>query len=914
MPGILSNAISGLQASQNALRTAGHNISNANTDGYSRQQVEYATRAEQSVGSAGFIGSGVSTVSIQRVVNEFVTAQLRLDTATFNQLETFDVNIGKVDSLLADVNTGLAGGLQTFFAAIQNAADDPSSTPARQLMIEEVNSLSVRFNNLQDRFEAIDKAITSEVSTITEQITSLAQSISDLNQAIGNVSSSGEGNFPNDLLDKREEALRELSELVAIQIVEQDAGDLNIFIGNGQPLVIGKNVSEFTVTRGGDIILANNIQSTNLTEQITGGKIGGLLSFREEVLHQSMNDLGRIAIVLADQFNTLQSEGVDLEGDYGVQMFADINDLTIARDRIEHGDNAPPSDRIMSLAIDDVSQLTTSDYSFRIAAGTNNYVVTRISDDTIVNQGMLNGSYPADISFDGLTVTLESGTFQGGDSFILKPTANGARDIAVAISRPEDLALAAPIRTGTDISNLGSGSIDAGVVLSLVDANGDRLPAFSETGELSPPIIIRFTSPNTYEVLDNTFPSDPQPLDPPVTEQTFIPGGNNALFTTDDGETFIEATGARLGLPAGRTAEALIIGAPAQNNGYPVEQLTFNHTDPDSGVTSSQVLITSPNASAIQTAALISSVPGVSANAYTTANITNVNITDFTVPLQISLNGENLLEYTTGALSTDIPDPMLDEAAFNDYLAERINENENLNDLGVRAISGSNAVTGRPEVRLVASSGVNLDIRLEASTPTNTMDVNDAAGNPDVQLVGSGIGNQSAVTVGGHIDITLGDGYELRTAPTNSQLFGDSTLDDFARSSYLGYQVVIKGEPEAGDTFTVGFNSDATNDNRNALRFAALETGGTIDEGSLSFSEAYGRLVEVVGTKSSLSRINTAASEGLLQQTQTLRDSVSGVNLDEEAANLILYEQVYNANARVISVARDIFDTLLQAI
>lgn len=914
MPGLLANAVSGLQASQHALRTTGHNISNANTPGYSRQVVEYATRPEERLGSAGYIGSGVSVVSIERVVNQFVTVQLRADTATYHQLDTFDLNIGKIDSLLANINTGLAGGLQSFFSAVQNVADDPSSTPARQLLVEEASSLTIRFNNLHNRMVSIEQNINREVETVTEQITALAQSISDLNQAIGTLKSSGEGNFPNDLMDQRDEALRQLSELVAVRIVEQDAGDYNIFIGNGQPLVIGTTVSNFDVTRDGQIIVKNNIQETNVTQQITGGRLGGLLSFRENILNPSKNELGRVAIVLADEFNTLQQEGIDLDGDYGSKMFRDINDISITRARIEHGNNAPPNNRIMSLVIDDARKLSTSDYSLEIMPGTSNYVITRLEDNAIVSQGILTGAYPAEISFDAMTLTLESGSFQGGDRFLIRPTVNGAFDISAQITRPEDLALAAPIRTETDIGNLGTGLVSAGEVLSLVDASGNRLPAFANPGALSPPIVIHFTSATTYEVLDNSNPSNPQPLNPPIAEQTFIPGMDNALFTTDPGATLIVGNGARVGLPAGRTAAALIATDAAQANGYPIEQLTFTYTNPETGLTSTQVLVTSGNASAVQTAALISSVKGISANAYTSANITDINISDFNSPLQISLNGENLLEYNTGVLDANVPDPALSEADFNDYLAERINSNSNLSDLGIRAVSGSNATTGRPEIRLIASSGVNLDFRLEASTPANTIAINDNSGNPNVILTGAGVGNQSAVTVGGQIDISLSDGYELQTAPTNSQLFGDSSAANFARSSYLGYQVIIKGNPVAGDNFTVEFNSDASNDNRNALRFAALEVAGTVNNGTLSFSNAYGKLVEVVGTKSSLSRINTAASGSLLQQTQTLRDSISGVNLDEEAANLIRFEQVYNANARVISVARDLFDTLLQAI
>jgi flagellar hook-associated protein 1 FlgK len=215
---------------------------------------------------------------------------------------------------------------------------------------------------------------------------------------------------------------------------------------------------------------------------------------------------------------------------------------------------------------------------------------------------------------------------------------------------------------------------------------------------------------------------------------------------------------------------------------------------------------------------------------------------------------------------------------------------------------------------MVASSGVNLDVRFTATTAGNSIGVHDSNGNPTITLTESTAGNQSAITVGGRIDITMGDGVTLRTSPTNSQLLGDSTAPDFALSSYLGYQVSIKGQPQAGDSFTLDFNNNATNDNRNALKFVALETKGTIDNGSLSLSGGYSRLVETVGTKSNLASINTAASKSLLEQTQNMRDSVSGVNLDEEAADLIKFEQMYNANARVISVARELFDTLLNSI
>lgn len=935
MSGILSNAVSGLQSSQNALRTAGHNISNANTVGYSRQEVNYATRAEQNIGSAGYIGSGVTTTSIERVVNQFVTNQLRLDTSTYNQLNQYNVNIGKVDKLFADVSTGLSGGLQNFFAAMQNGANDPASTPGRQLIVTEADSLSVRFNNLHGRLSEIEKSINGEIKTITSQISSLANTIANLNQAVAEKSASGQGNLPNDLLDKRDEAIRQLSELVSLQLINQDGGDINVFIGNGQPLVVGTTVSSFNVTNDGQVQLKTNVSATDITSQISGGKIGGLLNFREEVLYPSMNELGRIALAMADQFNTQQQQGIDLDGDYGNNIFVDINDPTLATDRVvQAGDNAEPFDRVMNVTITDTNKITTSDYEFEISPGSSNYTIVRASDNKVVSQGTLSGAYPTSIEFDGISVNLVSGSFQGGDSFTLRPTRNGARDMASVITRPEDLAFAAPIRTATSSGNSGSGIITAGEVLSLVDAQGNRLPAFANPGEIAPPVIIRFTSETTYDVLDNTDPANPVHLNPAIREQVFIPGQSNNIFTGDMGETRVVGNGERIGLPSGRTAQTVtalpdIPGNPMvavsspQSNGYLAEQLRFTTTDPATGAVSARTLTTVSGASAAQTAAQISALPGVSANAFTTANITDINFSaaDFAPPLQISLNGEELLQrnFSGSNFADDVPDPNVSEVEFNNYLAQRINENPNLMSLGIRAQSGTNAVTGAPELRLVASSGVNLDIRLTApanAQNSNNISVNDGSGNPNVRLNGMDTGGdeQSAVTVGGKIDITLAEGISLATSPSNSPLFGDSTLASFAASSFLGYQVAISGQPKAGDSFTIGFNSNGKNDNRNALAMVALETKTTLQDGTLSFNDGYGKLVEEVGTKSSLSKINTEASKSLLEQSQTLRDGISGVNLDEEAADLIKFQQMYDANARVISVARELFDTLLNAL
>lgn len=909
MSGLLSNAISGLQASQNALRTTGHNISNANTPGYSRQRVDNVARPEQQLGNAGYIGSGVTTQSIERIVDQFVNDRLRMDTSAFHQLDKLNTNIGQIDRLFADSTTGLSDILQRFFSALHNGADDPSSTPARQLIITEAENLSNSFNVLQDRLVTMEKNLNREMDAVVSQVNQLSQTVADLNRSITEKASAG---TPNDLLDQRDEALRELSELVAIQTVDQGNGHVNVFMGEGQSLVVGVNANRFSVSNGGDIMLNQPSRSMNITQSITGGQLGGLLEFRDGPLHQSKNELGRLALSISDEMNLLQKQGLDLDGDFGENLFKDINHDTHLSQRVVKDRVVGNDDRELVLEVADTRKLTASDYQFDLIEGSNNYAITRLQDGEIIAQGALTGAIPETLEFDGLRLTLTEGNFQGGDRFTLKPTASAAGQIQSELTRPQDLAFAAPVRTGTSSGNQGTAQISGGEVLSLTGPDGEVLPAFANPGQLSPPVVIRFTSDTSYEVLDNTDPSNPVPLEPPIQEQVFVPGKENAIFSNDPGETQVIGNGARLGLPENRSAQTLAPTDPPQNNGYPAEQMRFTLTDP-SGSSRTHNLVTGANASAARTAEQLSLVSGVSASAYTQVHLTDISIEDFNSPLQITLNGEALLEYQGGQLNTAVPDPSTDEAAFNDYLAEQINNNPNLQALGFRAESGAD-VHGNPELRIVASSGVDADVRLEAdSAGQNQLSVNDGTGNPDVRLQGQGPGSQSAITVGGRLNITMADGVSLSTAPSESQLLGDSRGENFAQSSYLGYQVGIKGQPKAGDTFTVDFNDNASNDNRNALKMTQLESAQVVN-GNLSVGDAYGRLVEEVGTASSAARNNTQAARSLMEQTANLRESISGVNLDEEAANLIKFEQVYNANSRVISVARDMFDTLLNSV
>jgi len=919
---LLGVSVSGLRVAQSNLSVTGHNIANAGVDGYSRQVVNAETNISTFNG-AGYVGSGVTVQSIERVANQFVTEQVRTDSSLFKDLEAYNDNISQLDRLLSDASTGLASGLESFFASMQNGADDPTSIPARQLIVSEAENLSDRFNTIYDRLDIISGGVDDFINSAVSQVNALVSNIAQLNARVSDAIGAGNGALPNDLLDQRDEAIRGLTELIGIQTYEQGFGQVNIVMNSGQNLVVGTEARQLSLVTSdadaskSDIVFDNGDNNIIVTDQISGGELGGLLRFQNGIMDQTYNELGRIAVVMADSFNDLHGQGINLNNEFGGNFFYDVNETSIARNRvISNTNNTPPNDRLMSLNIVDSAQLSANNYDVNMAPG-GLFQITNSESGVEVATGVLTGVLPQSVTFDGLELVFESGSFQTDDSFRLLPVKSGARDLSSELLDASSLAFGSPLVADASIGNVGTGTVSQGEVISLEDIDGNPLPLFATPGQMSPPLIVRFNSDTSYDILDNSDPGNPAALVPPVTNQRFVVGVNNELFGSDPGETLVQSRGDLIGLPAGRVP---VVGGGTVTNGYPAEAFTLTQAASTPGGEPSSVNVFSNiNASARETASLLNNVDGVNASASTYIEISNVQGLSGSAPLQITLNGEDLLEYEfdsgsgTFVVAANVPDPSVSEDAFNDYLADQINGNAAFSDRGIYAVSGTNAITGNSELRVFSSEGDDFDLTLEAdATGPDTLNVSDGKNAP-LALIGNGVGVTSAISVGGSIDVRLADGVTMEAFPPDSLLFGDTTAADFATSTYLGIQASIQGVPKAGDTFTFDFNADAASDNRNALALSALQNSGTVDDGTQSYSDAYGVLVETIGIDTASSKVNRDASEQVLQESTKLRDSISAVNLDEEAANLIKFEQMFSANAQVISVARDLFDRLISS-
>ena len=646
---LLGIGLSGLQAFQQSLDTISHNIANANTDGYSRQTVDLVSRLPQQTGY-GFTGSGVETVTISRSYDAFIEGNVRSSTSSYAESDAFYLLASQLDNILADPDVGMSASLQSFFNAVQDVADAPSDPVARDVLYSEAGNLADHFNELAGWIEGLRHQVNSELSSSVAEINGLTRGIAELNDAIVLAQGRSGGHTPNDLLDQRDALIRDLSELVSVTTVTQDNGSMNVMIGTGQVLVHDDTAETLVVyPEAGDpnqlgiAIRSNGGALAPITDQVTGGKLGGALGFRDRMLDPASNSLGLAAIGLSTYFNEQHHQGMDLDGALGVDFFSvpepEVLTVTGAKGNVV-------------ASFDDVSQLTIADYQLNFSAGA--WELTREDTGQVVP---MSGSGTAVDPFiaDGLRIEIPVAP-ANGDSYLIRPTRTGAAEMDMVLGSSRQIATASPVRSETAIGNTGSGVISAATVTDIDN------PAFQTiAGKMTPPVMIRFTGVNSYDLYDNSIPA-----------------------------------------------------APAL---------------------------------------------------------------------------------------------------------------------------------------------------LEAGIPYNP------ATGADVFPTPGGIDH--------------------------------------------GYSISISGAPAAGDEFSTLYNTGGIGDNSNALALANISTQQLLFGGTESITDAYNGLLVNVGSDTKQAELNSLARQSVLEQSVSQRESISGVNLDEEAASLIKYQQAYQAAAQVISVANSLFDTLL---
>ncbi|MND25977.1 flagellar hook-associated protein FlgK [Pseudomonas shirazica] len=562
MASLINIGMSGLGAAQSGMYTLGNNIANADVESYSRQQNVQKTKGGQQVGQV-FIGSGTTLADVRRVYNAFLENQLRSTTSLSSDATSYLNQITPLDTALSSSDTGITAALKSFFSAMQDAAAKPTEDASRQLLLTSAQSLAKRFNTLSAQLNQQNSDINANMASIADKVNALTQSIADLNGQISKMTAvNGQ---PNDLLDQRDGAVRELSALIGADVVEQKNGNYDIYLKNGQALVLGNTTQTIGVQPSAtdptrmSLILNRGSTKMDITSTTTGGELGGLIRYRKDTLDPALNELGRVALVVADAINSQLAQGIDKNGDFGATLFGDINSAAaISQRSVAKTGNSAGSGNL-DVTIKDTGKLSTSDYQVTFTSATG-YSVRKLPEGTDMGSFDLTDTPPPVI--DGFTLSLNGGGLSAGDSFKITPTRNAAAGIDTVLTDPKRLALASPLTATSGSGNKGTGVITQPTLTSEMDIYDATQRSQLQAGlKYSTPVKLVFgddtSSPQAYKMYDAKGTE--------IGSGTIVPGQENKLQLS---VPMVDGSGNSLG--GNFTFEMSVSGAPKNGDSYTV--------------------------------------------------------------------------------------------------------------------------------------------------------------------------------------------------------------------------------------------------------------------------------------------------------------------------------------------------------
>ncbi|UTW10053.1 flagellar hook-associated protein FlgK [Marinobacterium rhizophilum] len=451
---LLSLGTQALQSNTSALSVVGQNIANVNTPGYSMQRADLASRDNL---------GGVEVRDVQRMANDFLTGQIMSDTSAYNSALAFEQLANQLDNLLASDVSSVSKAMDDYFGALQGAVDDPSNLANRELFLAQADALVRRFQDLDASLVRQGDTINGQIENSVAQINSIGQNLAKINDQVRLATASGAST--NEMLDERDRLMESLAGYIGFSTVPEPNGEVSIFIGNGEPLVVGISASRLLTVQDSTDASQRNIalqvgsSRSDVTAQLSGGQVGGLLDYRADVLYQTQDEMGRLAMVFADSMNQQQAQGLDLDGNAGLRLFADINASQVTTDRVlASSHNATSTTSRVNIV--DTGTLKASAYEL-VFNTDSSFTVTRLSDGVRWNSNQLtseiadtdvdaNQEFYFDAASGSLTLQVDgfrmeldsSGRFLKGDKFEIQPTRSGASEFALELNSGRGLALA----------------------------------------------------------------------------------------------------------------------------------------------------------------------------------------------------------------------------------------------------------------------------------------------------------------------------------------------------------------------------------------------------------------------------------------------------------------------------------------
>lgn len=538
---ILSIGQSALYAAQTALATTSHNLSNVNTAGYNRQIVVQSSAGALATG-AGFVGQGTQITDISRVYDSFLNQQVMTSQTSTSKYTAYAAQISGINNTIADTSAGLSPALQSFFSDLQSLTATPNTDASRQEVLSGAQTLTARFQALASQLSDSKDSVNQQISGSVDSINSMATQVSALNKAI-QAAQTATGDTPNDLLDQRDQVIASMNKIVKVTTQPTDNGGIDVFVGNGQGLVVGDTVQQLVAQPSLDdssqtevaLKTANGTVISLPDSGFTGGSLAGIMQYRSETLGPTQNALGRIATVMASDFNAQNKLGLDQNGVAGGDFFSIDPPAVIGR-------STNSATAAASVTITTPSALTTSDY--RLQYDGTKYTVTRLSDNTKTT--IASSPYPTPApEIDG--ITFAQPTMAAGDSFTIKPTANAASSFSVALTGTSAIAAAAPILAAAATTNTGTGAISAGTVDKSYLASPPTLPLTLTFG----------TGGTSFTMTDGSTP--PAAVLPDAINGVAYTGGTPVAYTSGSTYTYKGASFTITGAPAVTTTTSTAV-------------------------------------------------------------------------------------------------------------------------------------------------------------------------------------------------------------------------------------------------------------------------------------------------------------------------------------------------------------------
>lgn len=506
---LLTIGTSGVLASNGLLNTTSNNISNLNTKGYTRQNTEY---------DSSILGLGVGRGSTDRLVNDFAMRQMRRDTSSVAYNQQFLSEANRVDSLFSNTANSISTGITDLFKQVQTANNDPSNTSSRQLVMGSSQTLINKFNTLSSLVLEQRTFVSQQLDTFVAETNNIVNTVASLNKEIMAYGIGQTTPAPLDLLDKRDEALRKLSEMIEIQTLDAENGEKLVFLNSGQALVMEHGRFNVLAASGDPdperkVLEMQLDYNSNVQQDVEsaglGGKIGGLLEFRSQMLEPTQNRLGQLAIALGDAVNKQNRLGMDGNGQLGKDIYSmgtfgayPMRDNTgagriTATVETGQGSSVPPNEFLLTFTAPNQFKMEVLDNDGKVISGSA-ITQTVTAYPMTFNTGNATGGF-----LYGYEVTLDNstGAFGDGDQFVLKPLSIAAQSLTLINDRPEDLALASPVRGEFKINNQGNARFGDFKVTDTDPASS----AFTASGNIAgAPLTVTYIGGNQFEIRDSS--------------------------------------------------------------------------------------------------------------------------------------------------------------------------------------------------------------------------------------------------------------------------------------------------------------------------------------------------------------------------------------------------------------------------